>query len=270
MPRHVGEYIAQVEMLSATPGEAMQRIKNKFSYDVSNVLQYQGTDVKKPDGRRALQIEHTPKAYQDHFTSTSFEEIISGTSKYLKRRFADFEIEPLSQFTTLFDFKGWPKSFSATIEEKRWGLDQLEILTEFYVKNFFITSEESSLALRHWPLFRTRVSKCRNQALYDVYSDLLKENDDDIKGMLLMLELMMTFSGSTAACERGFSSMNWQKTNLRTTMAHETLVNVIRINVDGGACADFNPTEHVESWLRNTKGTRHLKGHQAPTKHLIS
>ena len=44
-----------------------------------------------------------------------------------------------------------------------------------------------------------------------VYTDTLKENDEDMKGMLLLLEIMMTFSASTAACKRGFSAMNYQK-----------------------------------------------------------
>ena len=40
---------------------------------------------------------------------------------------------------------------------------------------------------------------------------ILKENLDDSKGMALFLTIMMTISGSMAACEQGFSCMNSKK-----------------------------------------------------------
>ena len=83
--------------------------------------------------------------------------------------------------------------------------------------------------------------------------------------MALLLKIMMTISASTAACERGFSSMNNEKNDLRTRLNNETLDDILRININGKPFEDFNHKQHVQSWLQ-TKGTRHLKGHSKPTK----
>ena len=82
--------------------------------------------------------------------------------------------------------------------------------------------------------------------------------------MLVLLEIMMTISSSTAACERGFSCMNNQKTTLRTTLAHSTLDDIMRICIDGPTLREFNAERHVKSWTSNAKGTRHIKGHELP------
>ena len=136
----------------------------------------------------------------------------------------------------------------------------------YYNLNGFISEIEKEQAVRHWPLFRSCVNKRRHEKMIDIYTDTLKENDEDMKGMLLLLEIMMTFSASRAACERGFSAMNRQKTKLRTSMSHKTLDNVMRICVDGGDVTTFDPNPHFISWRDECKGDRHIAGHKLSGK----
>ena len=56
---------------------------------------------------------------------------------------------------------------------------------------------------------------------------------------------MCTFSASTAACERGFSSMNRQKTKSRTLLNLSTQNDIMRICVDGPAIAEFDAAMHL-------------------------
>ena len=130
----------------------------------------------------------------------------------------------------------------------------------------FITTEERDLAVKEWPLFRQKVLQRKDPSKKDleIFIDILADVTD-IEGMALLLKIMMTISASTAACERGFSSMNNEKTDLRTRLNNETFDDILRININGKPFEDFNPKQHVQSWLQ-TKGTHHLKGHSKPTK----
>ena len=56
----------------------------------------------------------------------------------------------------------------------------------------------------------------------------LKESDEDIDAMLILLTLMMAISSSTCQCERSFSGINQQKTKKKVSMIHATL-NVIMV-----------------------------------------
>ena len=265
VPRQVSEQSVQLDALSITNGESLNRLIAGLSMiDQNENIEFKETILDRPDGRRALKIDHTPASYEEHFKSTSFATIITGIKKYLKRRFEDFEKRPLAKITKIFDYKHWPRSFETTAE-KKWGISEIKSLTEFYKEHGFISAEEATLAVYHWPVFRHRVNKCRNDKLY-VYTDLLKEDDPDVSGMFPLLQIMMTISGSTAACERGFSSMNRQKTSLRTTMTHATLDDIMRLCVDGGAVSAFDPVPHYKSWLASAEGRRHITGHKKPVK----
>ena len=49
--------------------------------------------------------------------------------------------------------------------------------------------------------------------------------------MLTLVEIMVAISVTTVACERGFSSMNLEKTSQRTEMPPDSLDVILRINI---------------------------------------
>ena len=94
----------------------------------------------------------------------------------------------------LFDFKLWPKSSN---EDKKWGFDILQEVLTFYKNYKFISEKEARRCIRQWPLFRSLVSKLKREKVYDVYVDIVNENEDDIDSMLIFLRSMMAISCST-------------------------------------------------------------------------
>ena len=183
----------------------------------------------------------------------------------MANHFNDFKREPLSHIVSVFDFKQWPKSFSGSISNKTWGVDAVESVTNFYCDHEYITKQEMELSRREWPIFRNRISKIRTNKLFDVYVDLLKERDPEIKHFLILFEILCTFSASTAACERGFSSMNRQKTKLCTLLNLSTLNDIMRIGIDGPAIAEFDAAMHVSLW-QNSGKQRLESGHKCSGK----
>ena len=74
----------------------------------------------------------------------------------------------------------------------------------------------------------------------------------------------MAISVTTAACERGFSSMNLEKTSQRTQMRPDTLDDILRINIDKTTLEQFNPEPAHMLWLDD--GPTHIDHHKLRKK----
>lgn len=261
IPRLVEETCVKVDALSITPGESVERIMKNLTTEEDNLV-YEEVTLSKPDGRRADPLPSDKNSYLE-FYKVSFDKMVEKTQDYIKLRFGTFEKSPLKEMATLYDFKLWPHSFK---DEKRWGLNEVKTLSDYYFDNDFITSSERDSALRQWPLFRERVLKRKSEGLYATYVSLLAEHHADIKSVNILLQIMLTISCSTAVVERGFSAMNSQKTSLRTLLSKGTLNSIMKIAVDGPSVEEFDAPKHVENWIANSSGFRHLEGHRAPKR----
>ena len=198
--RHISDSCTKIDSLSITSGECINRLMNRLIVDEEKRVTYNEVVLDRPGGRHAEKIVHEPLAYLEFYNKV-FNKIIEQSQDYIKNRFVSFEQSPLAEMNVLFDFKQWPKSYKT---EKRWGVNEVTKLSQWYKSRGFITEEEQLLSVRQWPLFRERVSKLWQNKLSQVYFDMLIENKEDMKGMLLLLEIMVTISCSTAAVERGF------------------------------------------------------------------
>ena len=64
------------------------------------------------------------------------------------------------------------------------------------------------------------------QPIVDVYQDLLLENNEEIQDILVLIQLMVTISPSTATCECGFSAMNREKITLCSSLKDDKLEDI--------------------------------------------
>ena len=67
---------------------------------------------------------------------------------------------------------------------------------------------------------------------------------------------MTTTSASTAACERGFSCMNRQKSNTRCNLTQDALEDIVTINIDGPSVGAFDASSLLERWDDEANGDR--------------
>ena len=84
----------------------------------------------------------------------------------------------------------------------------------------------------------------------------MRENDPEIKNISVVIKFMMTISASTAACERGFSCMNRQKTKERCNFTQEALEYIMYINIDGPSVGAFDSSSSLERWVDEANGDR--------------
>ena len=83
---------------------------------------------------------------------------------------------------------------------------------------------------------------------------------EEMGNMLTLVEIMMPISVPTAASERGFSSMNLEKTSQRTQMRPDTLDDILRINIDKTTLEQFNSEPALMLWLDD--GPKHIDHHK--------
>ena len=265
VPRKIDECCAIIDALAINPGDAAVRLKEQINVDTHGNIIYKEVELDKPAGRRKPDVDHTPVAYEELYHPV-FSKIIQGAQDYLQNRFRDFKQEPLSSMVKIFDIEQWPVLFTGSDDFRKWGFEEVNRIAEYYHLHLFISAEEKKLASKHWPLFREKVLKLRHSSLLDIFSDITCRNSEDIRGMIVLLQIMMTISPSTAACERGFSCMNREKTTLRTGLTEGTLDDIMRINIDGSELDNFESNVHVSAWLASAKTVRHLGGHKTPAK----
>ena len=127
----------------------------------------------------------------EHFTR-KVDKIINEIQHYLHLRFKDFEEEPLNCMVKLFDFEVWPALLKGSYELRKFGFKEVKKVAKYYCLHNIITAEEKSIAIKHWPLFRERISKLRKNPLVETFTDILCRQAEDIKGLITLLEIMMT------------------------------------------------------------------------------
>ena len=157
----------------------------------------------------------------------------------------------------IFDFKVWPKSFSGA--NASYGFTEIESLAEFYRQHGFFTDNEAE-NMPEWTTLRTRINSIRTQDVIDVYRDLLKEMDADIKNNFSFSRIDGDNLTQYSCMQKRLFHNEAGKKNLRTSLADERLEDIVRICVNGGPLEDFDPSYALDHWLNSAK-KRHLKGH---------
>lgn len=165
---------------------------------------------------------------------------------------------PLSHFK-VFDFWAWPHRLT---ELSLFGNSDIKSLCQLF--SGVISDEESKNAQEEWQTLKVQVSFQKDNHQLIVYCDLLKrQQDDSLRNIKVLIEIMLTISSSSAACERVFSQMNIIKSPLRSKLTQENLQNQMQIVVNGVSIKEFDPRPSVIYWLKS--GNRHLT-HKLPVK----
>ena len=88
-----------------------------------------------------------------------------------------------------------------------------------HFSNNYLTEEEETSIISMWPALPTRLVRQKAISPNDVFSNLLASRPHKIKDCLILLDLMLTSTPSTARCEPGFSATNHLRCYLRTTLS---------------------------------------------------
>ena len=144
---------------------------------------------------------------------SQFDSFLIEVKGYLDTRFGNLQEQPLSYFR-VFNPREMPQEHSRLASH---GNNEVKSLVQHFA--IYLTEEEKTSIIAQWPALHTRLVREKAMSPNDAFSNLLASRPDDVKDSLILLDLMLTLSPSTAKCERGFSTMNHLKSNLQTTVS---------------------------------------------------
>ncbi|XP_067656447.1 zinc finger protein 862-like [Haliotis asinina] len=177
-------------------------------------------------------------------------DLLEKVATYILNRFSDLGRPPVSNFQ-VFDFRTWPFSLQ---DLSTYGCKEIGTLCDEY--SDILTDEERSSIPSEWQTLKVQVSMQRKSHPLAVYTSILQRQEESVKHILVLLNMLVTVSPSTAACERLFSNMNFVKNSFRTRLTQQNLQNQMRIIVSDTQLEDFDPLQAVEFWLQS--GHRHI------------
>ena len=182
--------------------------------------------------------------------------LLGSAIEHIDCRFSAVQESPLSDFTVL-NYREWPYGDK---ELSNYGKEKVTSLVKQFAP--LLTEEEVNAIPMQWLYFKLHVSKQRNTDPKVLYRDLLLQQPKNFRQFLPLIEIMLTFSMSTAIVERGFSHMNNVKDATRTMLGNKTLNNLLEVKINGPTLKDFKPEAAIIHWMDKGKGKGHVNGHK--------
>ena len=217
---------------------------------------YDNLTASKQFGDQKIQLKGAaPAAYKE---DNDIKKLLENAISYLQSRFENFKEAPLVYFK-IFNFKFWHREQE---QLALFGGDDVQCIVDHYKEQ--LSGDEFNKIPQEWVALKSYVVHFCGRPLLQVYGELLRDRPARFKNILVLVDLMLTLSPSTAECERQFSSMNRIKTALRNRLSNDSLQALMKINCDGPSDNDFDPEEAINKWLTSGPGGRHIAGHKVP------
>ena len=181
-----------------------------------------------------------------------FPSFISEVIAYINQRFSSLREEPYSYFAVL-DPREMPQDQA---DLSTYGNKEVRFLVDYF--HHFFSDDEKQRIIEQWPILRQRLARQKMHKTLDVFSNILMSPPDDVKDCLVLIDLLVTLSPSTAKCERGFSTMNQLKNSMPTLMNQDTLTALMRVRSSNLNVANFCATSAIQRWMSGAKTKRHM------------
>ena len=116
----------------------------------------------------------------------------------------------------------------------------------------FLSDDERQRIIEQWPILRQRLATWKMHRTLDVFSNIL------MSPCLVLIDLLITLSPSTAKCKRGFSTMNQLKNSALTSMNQDTLTALMRVRSSNLSVINFCATSAIQRWMSGVRTKRHV------------
>ncbi|XP_015763634.1 PREDICTED: zinc finger protein 862-like [Acropora digitifera] len=232
----------QLEDLKKNVGECYKSFSSNYDTQTGNFKCGK-------NGDQVVKLSNTGVNMEGHFNK-----LLTDICNYTDSRFESLTTPPISCFQS-FDFRIWPQSRSDLLHH---GDGDIKTLVAHFSN--VLPDETSNGALDQWLDLKLLLSQPAQRKLlpHEVYSSLLANKPNNLSHILLVVEIMMVLSASTAVCERSFSAMNRIKTNLKTNMKQETLQDLLLVSTASPDVKEFSPEEAISVWIGSGKNKRHF------------
>ena len=172
--------------------------------------------------------------------------VLDEIGQSMAERFFYLFNDPVIKASSVLDPDTWPTDPE---ELSSFGDDHLGVISNRYQEQLEKAGFKAESIISEWQGIKSLVSlNMKHKTTPDIYSALFSKHEEEFPNVLLIAEIVFTWPLSTAACERGFSSMNRTKTIQRSSLATRTLDNSLRISIKYHS---LNKSERVKAFAQS-------------------
>lgn len=186
-------------------------------------------------------------------------ELLSAVVASLQRRFKCVESEKVLQAACcILDPREWPKDAEALANH---GSDELLLLTNHFAEVLdHMGCDRNTARHMEWQSAKVLIKSLLPGLQKDAWRDFFMDDHckNEYKNLLLIIELLLVLPLSTAACERGFSSMKRIKNDWRSSLSVDSLHKLLFISIEGPELDSFSGQRVVERWYSQTERARRV------------
>ena len=239
--------IFQAEFLTVTTATAAVR---KFEFQCLSMKKSNGPRVQAfleetREGNVFKEIEITRDGNDVAQYEKIKKSVLDEIGQSMTERFHYLFNDPVVKALSVLDPETWPGDCE---ELASFGFDQLEIISNRYQGLLENAGFRAECVGSEWQGVKSLVSFIKHKTTPDIYSVLFSKHKEEFPNVLLIAEIVLTWPLSTAACERGFSSMNRTKTIQRSSLTPKTLDNNLRISIKYHS---LQKSERVKSFVQS-------------------
>lgn len=163
----------------------------------------------------------------------------------LERRFVEFSDMALGiiHATRIGSIQSWPVNEDAL---DLYGDDEVQTLTDHYRKTLIAAGADVDCLQAEWTMLKSIVFSTKATSWEDVF----RQQERRLPNILLLIELLLTMSPSSAEAERGFSQLKLVKTNTRNRILQKNLNSCLAVRLLSKDISDYVPGPAVQHWTQ--------------------
>ena len=116
---------------------------------------------------------------------------------------------------------------------RNYGIDQLTALAEHFSVPLFAAKSDKEKCFQEWKLFRSLVNaNYRGLDAKQLWEKVFQYKRAEYPNLCIVANLVMCLSGSNSTVERAFSLLTLLLTDQRLSLSHNTISNLMTINVN--------------------------------------
>ena len=142
-------------------------------------------------------------------------------------------------------------------------------MVDYLKQHHVITTEEAVSAKNHWFSFSILIENIvKNYPSINadtsskILADIVSSNNQNIKGVALIIEYMLTISISQSPCERANNLRDRIVTEGRCKLSLRAINNIMRIKLETDDPQNSDPKPAIKYFLTACRGSRHIGGHK--------
>lgn len=174
--------------------------------------------------------------------------------EYISDRFSSLDANPVLAACKVLTIADWPTDKH---ELAAFGENEITTLSD----HFQVPLEQQQCDLAEiqseWRSLKVHINR---QPKSDQSANVIEYHQSRFSNIAMLLEIVLLLPMSTAAVERGFSTMKRVKSDWRSSLVPSMLHRLMLISIEGPPLQEWNPDDAIARWYND--GNRRIGYHR--------